>query len=156
MIVEPNEPAGFAAPTTAEVDLARKSGLQLAEVLRQCQDQAVPVRIESNGQAEPISIPAAALQMLADILAQMSRGNGVAVVPTQAELTTQQAADLLQVSRPFLIELLESGAIPFRRVGSHRRVLFEDLMAYKRSMHEKRVTALAELTALDQELGLGY
>ena len=78
------------------------------------------------------------------------------LIPVHAELTTQQAADILNVSRPFLIEQLEKGVIPYRKVGTHRRVMFEDLMEYKQTMDHNRLKALEELSVIDQELGLGY
>ena len=79
---------------------------------------------------------------------------GVNVMPDSAELTTQQAAEFLNVSRPYLIKLLESGQIPFRRVGTHRRIRFRDLRLYKSQDDLKRRQAADELTQLSQELGL--
>ena len=86
----------------------------------------------------------------------MAKGNAVTLIPVHAELTTQQAAQTLNVSRPFLIEQLEKGVIPYRKVGTHRRVMFKDLMEYKQTMDHNRLYALGELSAIDQELGLGY
>ncbi len=103
-----------------------------------------------------ITLPAAAFQMLQGVLSEMAQGHAVALLPLQAELTTQQAADLLRVSRPYLIGLLEDGKIPFRLVGQHRRVRLDDLLAYKRKDDEGRRRVADELTADAQELGMGY
>jgi len=108
-----------------------------------------------NLASEPtLRIPASAARLLVQILDEMSRGNAVKIVPVHAELTTQEAADLLNVSRPTLIQLLEDGSIPYRKVGTHRRVRMEQLMAYKRQLEADRRAALAELVAYDQEIGL--
>ena len=102
------------------------------------------------------TIPDSALALLSSILTEMAKGNAVTLVPVEAELTTQQAADILHVSRPYLIDLLEKGEIPHRLVGTHRRVAFKDLMEYKAMKRKKRLAVLEELSALDQELKLGY
>jgi excisionase family DNA binding protein len=103
---------------------------------------------------EALVLPRPALAMFAYILAQLAEGRGVSVVPSQVELTTQQAADMLNVSRPYLIDLLEQGKIPFRKVGRHRRVTFEALLDYKRKDDAQRRQAADDLTALSEELGL--
>lgn len=107
---------------------------------------------EDDGQT--VVVPAAALRLLVRILAHMAAGQGVSVVPSRAELTTQQAADLLNVSRPYLIGLLNEGKIDYRMVGTHRRVLMESLVEYKRGDDDLRRSAADELSALNQELGL--
>jgi excisionase family DNA binding protein len=92
------------------------------------------------------------LRFLVDILAELANGNAVKVVPMHAELTTQEAADLLSVSRPHLVKLLEDGALPFHRTGKHRDVRLTDLMRFK----EAREHAMAELARQSQEPGMGY
>ena len=84
----------------------------------------------------------------------MASGNAVRLIPHHPELTTQEAADLLNVSRPYLVRLLDGGRIPFHHVGTRRRVLFRDVMTYKAEHRRARGAVLDELTGLDQELGL--
>jgi excisionase family DNA binding protein len=143
------------APSAADTQLAQESSQRLAKILA-ARQESVRARVQLDGGEEAVAIPLPAFRLLTDILTEMAKGNAVALVPVHAELTTQQAADLLNVSRPYLIELLEKGAIPFRKVGSHRRVLFHDLRAYKQKADRERLQALEELSALDQELGFGY
>jgi len=101
-------------------------------------------------------VPRAAFELFLTVLEQMSRGNAVGLVPIHAELTTQQAADLLHVSRPYLLGLLEAGALPSHRVGAHRRIKAADLCAYKHTRDQDVRAALDELTAEAQKLGLDY
>jgi len=105
-------------------------------------------------QGEKLYLPDSVATLLACLVHELARGNAVTVVPIHAELTTQQAADLLNVSRPFLVKLLESGQIPFHLVGTHRRVYFRDLMAYRQQQSQQRREALARMAQEAQELGL--
>src|SRR5438045_1213163 len=123
-----NKKFGTATPTEAESELAREASRRLAPHLRARRKVQVRLVVEGERSEEPLAIPASAVRLLFDLLAEMAKGNAVTVLPVQAELTTQQAADLLNVSRPFLVDLLERNDIPHRKVGTHRRVLFSDVM----------------------------
>ncbi len=143
-------------PSEADTVLARESLQRLSHILGADKSD---LRIHIQGDEQPgedITLPMPAFRLLKDILAEMAKGHGVTLLPVRAELTTQQAADLLNVSRPFLIGLLEDGKIPFRLVGQHRRVRLDDLMAYKRKDDDARRRIADELTAEAQELGMGY
>ena len=144
-------------PTAADAQLALESSRRLTQFLAARPKKALRVRIEpENEPEESISIPVTAFRLLNSILTEMAKGNAVTLIPVHAELTTQQAADILNVSRPFLIQQLENGAIPYRKVGTHRRVMFKDLTEYKQTMDHNRLKALEELSVIDQGLGLGY
>jgi excisionase family DNA binding protein len=112
--------------------------------------------LEGGNEAETISVPTSALRLFLHLLTEMAEGNAVTLIPTHAELTTQQAAALLNVSRPYVVKLLDEGKIPSRTVGKYRRVRFDDLMTYKRKDDEARAKILDQLTAEAQELGMGY
>ena len=103
-----------------------------------------------------ITVPAEALKLFIEVLDHLSDGVGVSVVPANAELTTQQAADMLGVSRPYLIErvLQPEGPVPFRTVGRHRRIRFSDLDIYRRQDEARRKQAADELTRIALELGM--
>jgi excisionase family DNA binding protein len=102
-----------------------------------------------------VSVPPSVVRVLRQVVTQLVHGHSVSVVGTPRELTTQQAAELLHVSRPFLVEqLLEKGEIPFVMVGTHRRIALEDVLAYQRRRKAERKQALARLSQLSQEYGL--
>jgi excisionase family DNA binding protein len=94
------------------------------------------------------------VRLLCDVLANMARGHPVTLMSLHAELSTQQAAGLLGVSRPYFVKLLEQGKIPFRKVGEQRRVLYSDLAAYREREREERHRGLDELVTLSEEMGL--
>jgi excisionase family DNA binding protein len=142
-------------PSERDRELAARSSLSLAGTSRSRGKVRLSL-VGRGGKREEVALPASALLLLVDVLAEMGKGNAVTLIPVNAELTTQQAADLLQVSRPFLVGLLNARKIPFRKVGTHRRVLFRDLMDYKRSTDAQRSAALDELAKQAQELKMGY
>jgi len=137
------------APTEKETSLARESSRRLSKYGR----NDLKVQIPEVGE---VVLPASAVRLLNTLLSEMAAGNAVTIIPIHAELTTQQAADLLGVSRPFLIKQMQAGLIPFRKVGTHRRILFKDAMRYKQEVDTERLKALGELTDQAQELGMGY
>lgn len=139
-------------PTEKEISLAAESSRLLAA----CIGQGETAQLRLIDRNKDITVPVSAIHMLVDILNQMAQGNTVSLVPIHAELTTQQAADMLNVSRPYLVKLLESGEIGFHKTGRHRRIRFDDLMAYRQRMDEESRKAADELTAQAQELGMGY
>lgn len=148
---DPSEPL---APTAADALVARESARRLAPVLAKA-NGTMQIRVgETDSTNEPVTIPTMAFRLLLTILAEMASGNAVRLIPHHAELTTQEAAELLNVSRPYVVRLLDEGRIPSHRVGTHRRVLFEDVMNYKKEHRRARGAALDRLSALDQELGL--
>lgn len=141
-------------PSAQDAATARVSGQILSHYAQQ--NRALTLRVRDAGQDKPIELPAGAVALLMEILEAMASGRGVTIIPENAELTTVQAADVLNVSRPFLIKLLDEGAIPHRKVGKHRRVRMEDVMAFKAKIDSERESVLDELVRDAQEQGMGY
>lgn len=139
-------------PTDADSELAVESSRSLA--LRLPKGKRFTLQIDEDGEA--LAIPQSAARVLLRALTEMAQGNTVSVVPTLSELSTQQAAELLGVSRPYVVKLLDDKQLPSRKVGTHRRVLYLDLMKYKTELDAKRMEALQELTDQAQELKMGY
>ena len=142
------------APSEMDSLVARESARALAPMLESAKGTMQLHVIKPSGEDETVTIPKVAFRLLLAVLTEMASGNAVRLIPHQAELTTQEAADLLNVSRPYLVRLLDEGRIPYHRVGTHRRILFKDLMFYKAEHRRARKATLNHLSALDQELGL--
>lgn len=140
-------------PTKKETELAEQSIKVLISYMKATKHPTFELLNKGRKQ---ITIPASALRLLVDILAQMAKGNAVTLMPVHAELTTQEAADMLNVSRPYLVDLLEQGKIPFRKVGTRRRIYVNDLLHYKEKIDKARLKALEELAEQAQENDMGY
>jgi excisionase family DNA binding protein len=143
----------YEIPNGDEVDIARASAAVLTKLL---QDLPNDHRASIRMGGQDLIVPRQAVELLKDILAGMSAGKIINIVPMAMELTTQQAADFLNVSRPYLIGLLEQGVLNHTLVGTHRRVRFDDLLVYKEKMASNSKAAMDELMKLSQELGIGY
>lgn len=140
-------------PDNESSSLARTSAEELSRLLGNIPD-AERARVSLDG--NDLILPRQALALLRDILVEMAQGNAVTIVPTHAELTTQEAANILNVSRPHLVKLLESGEISFTKAGTHRRIRYQELMSYKDTRMKESQDALAELSSQAQELDMGY
>ncbi|MCX7091997.1 MAG: helix-turn-helix domain-containing protein [Methylobacter sp.] len=141
-------------PTPQEAEEAKITSRALSKYAN---NERLHLKIASNNSdTDDLIVPGYAINLLLDILTEMSKGNAITVMPIHAELSTQETAELLNVSRPHLVELLEQGKIPFRKVGTHRRVLAKDVFDYKQRIDEDRLKALDELAAQAQQLGMGY
>lgn len=141
-------------PTAQEATLARVSGQRLSRYARR--QKPLSLRVTEAAQEQPIELPAGAVALLMDVLEAMAAGRGVTIIPENAELTTVEAARILNVSRPYLIKLLEEKILPHRLVGKHRRILIDDVIAYKQRIDTERENVLAKLTAEAQENEMGY
>jgi len=141
-------------PSAQDAALARVSGRVLAR--HAGAETPLRLRFDDRVDMEPIDLPVRAVTLLVDILSAMAAGQAFTLVPEAAELTSVQAADVLGVSRPFLIKLLDEGRIPYRKLGRHRRVRLDDVMAYKRAIDAEREAVLDRLVAEAQAEDMGY
>jgi len=141
-------------PSPQEAALARSSRQRISRLLRQ--NGQVTLTVTDTEGEQPISLPQGALLLLLDILTAMAAGRSVTIIAENAELTTVQAADVLNVSRPFLIKLLDAKVLPYRKVGAHRRIRMEDVLDYKARIDRDRETILDQLVAEAQESDMGY
>ena len=141
-------------PSPQDAAIARASGQLLSRYAGR--HRPLTLRVRDAGQDQALELPTGAVALLMDILEAMAAGRGVTIIPENAELTTVQAAEILNVSRPFLIKLLEENAIPHRKVGKHRRIRMEDVMAYKANIDRQREAVLDQLVREAQEQDMGY
>ncbi len=143
-------------PDKHEIQLAQRGQRELAAYLStKMETQQISIMGDDH-QSHMIELPSSVMNMLMTILGELAEGNAVQVVPVHTELTTQEAANLLNVSRPHMAKLLEEGRLPFHKTGRHRRVLFADLIAYKNKRDFESLAAMQALADQAQELGLGY
>jgi excisionase family DNA binding protein len=142
-------------PTAQEAAIAREASRTLAPYVDHLENLRFQVGEERN-KTHKFPLPPSAIRLLLDLLTEMAAGNAVTLIPVHAQLTTQQAADVLNVSRPFLVRLVEQGKIPHIKVGTHRRILFQDLMRYKKTIDADRQKALDELVKESEKLNMGY
>lgn len=139
-----------------DIALAKLSSQELSAVMDiNGKTQKLSI-IDKTGNNHIVQIPNSALRLMIEILTQLGQGNTVSITPIHAELTPQEAADILNMSRPTFVKLLDTRAIPYSRKGNRRKVAYADIVAYKNELEQKRLDALAELSQLDQEMDMGY
>jgi excisionase family DNA binding protein len=146
-ILEP--PGAPVVPNETDSELAATASRALARAAK----DSVRVRLDDETE---LTLPKSVTPLLLHLLTEMAQGNAVTLIPVHAELTTQEAANLLNVSRPHLVRLLETQKIPFHKAGTHRRIKFTDIEAYKSQFESARREALDELARQAQELRMGY
>jgi excisionase family DNA binding protein len=148
-------PAKAVSLPVQEAKIARESSAALSHLVT-ADTKHLTLRLKNQQTGEQIeaTVPAVVMRMLAEMLSQMAEGHSITLVPLNAELSTQQCADLLGVSRPYFIKLLEQGQIPYRKVGEQRRVRYHDLLAYIEAYQKEATAALDEMAAEAQQSGL--
>ena len=140
-------------PSDQDTILADKLSKKLVPFLKGKDFMQIKL-IDKGSEGDTLDIPISAVRLLFDILVNMARGNAITLLPLEKELTTQQAADILNVSRPYLVGLLEKGEIKFRKVGKHRRVRFEDIIQFKEKQMKEAEAFLDDLASESQQMGL--
>jgi len=144
------EPAGApVVPDESDSELAATASRELARAAK----ASISVRMDDG---TDLQLPKLVTPLLIKILTEMAQGNAVTLIPLHAELTTQEAANLLNISRPFLNKLLDRGALKFHKIGTHRRIRFSDLEEYRQAREQERAAAMEALAEQAQELGMGY
>jgi excisionase family DNA binding protein len=143
-------------PTPKESDEAKAAVRALSEILHKRTARAIQVRASDNGSEASVAVPREAFHLFLEVLGHMANGDTVTIMPIHAELTTQEAAELLNVSRPHVVHLIETGRIPHRLVGTHRRIRASDLLDYLEKDQAHRKAVLDELTSEAEKHGLGY
>lgn len=151
-LLQENQPI---IPKKHDIALALKSSKELAALFPK-REKDFRMVVKGDQHETQITFPFSAIKLLLDILTQMAEGNAITLIPIHAELTTQEAANLLNISRPYLVKLLEKGEISFHKVGTHRRILFADLLAFKEKSSSETTKALDALAKQAQELDMGY
>jgi excisionase family DNA binding protein len=143
-------------PSPEEAALAKISSQKLSGFIETNADTQSLSITGNDGVTHSVKMPVSALRFLVDVLTELGDGNTVKLVPIHAELTTQEGADLLNISRPTFVKLLDDGLIPFTYAGNRRKVKYVDVQEYKEKLETSRLSTLDKLSALDQELRLGY
>jgi len=141
-------------PTQQDVRLAAETAQRLSGYLDQPDHVKIQVGVE--GEQEYLAMPQMVVHLLSQILKETASGHAVSVIPVDSEMTTSEAADYLNVSRPYVISLLEQGKIPFYKVGSHRRIRIEDVAEYKQRQMAASYAAMAELQAQAEDLNMEF
>jgi excisionase family DNA binding protein len=142
-------------PSDQDTRIARESSEALASLLQENGTGAARIRFSTEGHPEAeIALPFSAVRILFSALQEMAKGHSVTLLPVNTELTTQQAAELMRISRPSLIKMLDEKKLPYRKVGAHRRVRYEDVLTYLERERARRKQVMEELVAETERLGL--
>lgn len=143
------------AMSAKDMEMARVAQRCIMEALDHSRSAAITLTTDT-GEHPTVAVPPAALKLIGQLLGALSEGKPITLVPSSQELSTVEAAHFLNVSRPFVIKEIEAKRLPHRLVGTHRRVAFEDLLAYARKMREQQEGALERMADNARELGLDY